>query len=100
VFNSQHLLNRLATRTTTWSSIWVSCKLSQSPDMITLGTESDLAFVYKIWAIENIEELKSSAAKRREKIVEEGKWYHWVAREQWTNWIQVNIKIVFNTTVK
>ena len=50
--------------------------------MMTLGTESELAFVYKFGTIENIQEMKTSAATRRDTMEAEGKSDRWAARQQ------------------
>ena len=72
--------------------------------MMTLGTESELAFVYKFGTIENIQEMKTSAATRRDTMEAEGKSDHWAARQQnimpAVNSEPSKLKCFFNTTMK
>ena len=64
------------------SPIRTTINFPQPPEMMTLGTEPELAFVYKFGTIENIKEMKASAATRRDTMEVEGKSDHWAARQQ------------------
>ncbi len=73
---------------------------------MTLGTESELAFVYKFGTIENIQEMKTSAATTRDTKEAEGKSDHRAARQQnimsavISELMASKLKCFFNTTMK
>ena len=87
VFNSQQLLNHLIEKVIpmTGQQEVPSEPLINFPeplDMMILGTESELTFVYKFGTIENIQELKTSAASRSDTMEAEGTSDCWAARQQ------------------
>ena len=87
VFNSQQLLNHLIEKVIPMTGQQEvpsepPINFPEPPEMMTLGTESELAFVYKFGTIENIQEMKASAATRRDTMEAEGKSDCWAARQQ------------------
>jgi hypothetical protein len=71
VFNSQHVLNHLIEKVLPLAQQHEvpsepPINFPKPPDMMKLGTESELAFVYKFGTNKDIEELKTSAAKERD----------------------------------